>query len=230
MQARGRDTNAGRGQAARRRLTGPRRPEPFTASADSVRSLPSSSPSSCPPQPHAACAAWVLQTSRLQLRHFVPEDLDALYRLYRDPEMRRYFPDGTRTLQETREELEWFLHGHPKHPELGLWATVDRASGSFLGRCGLLPWTIDGKPEVELAFLIDRDRQREGLATEAARGIVEHARTKLRLKRLICLIMPGNVASAAVARKAGMQFEREYTDEFGLCHIHAMPLEAVSEA
>ncbi len=27
----------------------------------------------------------------------------------------------------------------------------------FLGRCGLLPWTIDGKQEVELAFLIAAD-------------------------------------------------------------------------
>ena len=172
----------------------------------------------------------LLETARLQLRHLVPEDLDALYRLYRDPDMRRYFPDGTRSLEETKQELEWFLHGHPTYPELGLWATVERASGAFLGRCGLLPWSIDGNPEVELAFLIDKARQREGLATEAAQAIVERAREALGLKRLICLITPGNIASEAVARKVGMQFEREYTDEFGLCHIYAMALKAASEA
>jgi ribosomal-protein-alanine N-acetyltransferase len=154
----------------------------------------------------------------------LPADLDALYRLYRDPEIRRYFPDGTRTMQETREELEWFLHGHPKRPELGLWATVERATGQFLGRCGLLPWSIRGTPEVELAFLIDKARWGEGLATEAARAIAGHAATTLQLPRLICLITPGNTASVAVARKVGMRFEREYTDEFGLCHIHAMRL------
>ncbi len=171
----------------------------------------------------------VLQTARLQLRHFVPEDLDALYRLYQDPEMRRYLPDGTRTLEETKEELEWFLNGHPERPELGLWATVERASGAFLGRCGLLPWSIHGRPEVELAYLIDKRRQREGLATEAAKAIVEHARTRMHLERLICLIMPGNSASAAVASKVGMTFEREHTGEFGLCHIYAMPLTAARE-
>jgi RimJ/RimL family protein N-acetyltransferase len=166
----------------------------------------------------------ILETPRLQLRHLVPQDLDALFRLYRDPEIRRYYPDGTRTLEETRQELEWFERGHPSHPELGLWATVERASGELIGRCGLLPWSIAGEPEVELAFLIDKTRWREGLATEASRAIVEYARTRLRLQRLICLIMPGNVASEGVARKVGMDFEREYADEFGLCHIYAMRL------
>jgi [ribosomal protein S5]-alanine N-acetyltransferase len=55
------------------------------------------------------------------MRRLVASDLDDLYALYRDPVIRRYFPEGTLTLEETREELEWFLNGHPDHPELGLW-------------------------------------------------------------------------------------------------------------
>lgn len=166
----------------------------------------------------------ILETERLLLRHFVPEDLPALYALYRDPEMRRHYPDGVRTLEETREELEWFLNGHPRHPELGLWATIERTSGAFLGRCGLLPWQIDDRFEVELAFMIDKQRWGEGLATEASFGIIDHARHQLGIKRLICLIESGNAASAAVAKKVGMVFEREYTDEFGPCHIYGMSL------
>ena len=166
----------------------------------------------------------ILTTERLSLRHFEASDLEPLAALYGDPEIRQYFPDGTRSFEETREELLWFMRGHPRRPELGLWATVDRRTGAFLGRCGLLPWSIDGAPEVELAFLITKARQGEGLATEAALAIMEHAKHNLGLKRLICLIMPGNSASKAVARKAGMTFEREYTDEFGLCHIYAKSL------
>jgi RimJ/RimL family protein N-acetyltransferase len=159
----------------------------------------------------------ILETERLVLRHLQTADLESLYALYRDPEIRRYFPDGTRTLEETKEELEVFLHGHPKRPELGLWATIEKSSGAFLGRCGLLPWRIDGRDEVELAYLIDKSRWGEGLATEAARGIVEHASRVLGLARLICLITPGNERSVAIARKVGMRFEREHTDEYGLC-------------
>ncbi len=92
----------------------------------------------------------ILETERLLMRHLAPKDLDELYALYRDKEIRRYFPDFTRTYEETREELEWFLHGHPRHPELGLWATTHKPTGRFIGRCGLLPWTIDGKLESRL--------------------------------------------------------------------------------
>jgi ribosomal-protein-alanine N-acetyltransferase len=166
----------------------------------------------------------ILETPRLVLRHLEPDDLDALFVLYRDPVIRRYFPDGTRTLAETQEELNWFKNGHPERPELGLWATIERSSGAFLGRCGLLPWEIDGKHEVELAFLIDKARWREGFATEAARGIIEHAGSVLRIQRLICLILPGNAASAGVAQKVGMSFEREHQDELGLCHIYSRSL------
>ena len=167
----------------------------------------------------------ILETPRLLLRHFEPEDLDALYALYRDPEIRRYFPDGTKTREETEEELIWFSDGHPLRPELGLWATIEKSSGQFLGRCGLLPWTIGGAPEVEFAFLIDKRRWGQGFASEAAEGIVAHARDKLGLSRLICLILPGNERSAGAARKVGMTFEREYTDAFGLCHLYARDLD-----
>ena len=167
----------------------------------------------------------ILETERLTLRHLEPADLEPLFRLNRDPEMRRYFPDGTRTREETQEEITWFRAGHPRHPELGLWATVERGTGAFLGRCGLLPWRIDGRDEVELAFLIDKARWREGFATEASRAIVEHARGRLGLSRLICLITPGNAASVRVATKLGMVFEREYTDEYGLCHIYGRALD-----
>ena len=166
----------------------------------------------------------ILNTERLVLRHLEAHDLEPLFALYRDHEMRQYYPDSTRNREETREELEWFLHGHPRRPELGLWATVERRSGEFLGRCGLLPWHIQGVDEVELAFMIKKERWREGLATEAAQGIIKHAREVLALRRLVCLVMPGNTASAGVADKVGMVFEREYTDDHGPCHLYALAM------
>ena len=168
----------------------------------------------------------VLNTERMLLRRLEPADVGPLHALYSDPEIRRFYPDGTRTLQQTKEEIAWFLQGHPHHPDLGLWATIERGTGDFLGRCGLLPWRIEDKDEVELAFMIKRERWREGLATEASQGIIMHAREVLGLRRLVCLIMPGNAASAAVASKVGMCFEREFTDELGPCHLYSLALPA----
>lgn len=137
----------------------------------------------------------ILETDRLILCHLQPEHIEPLFTLYRDPEIRRYFPDGTLTRDETQREIEWFANGHPEYPTLGLWATLERQTGAFPGRCGLLPWTIDGRHEVELAYLIDKARWRQGFATEAASAIVQYAAERLGLRRLICLIAPGNDAS-----------------------------------
>jgi ribosomal-protein-alanine N-acetyltransferase len=166
----------------------------------------------------------ILNTERLLLRHLEPGDLDGLFALYRDPQIRKYYPDGTRTFEETKKELEWFHQGHPHHPELGLWATIERSSGEFLGRCGLLPWHIQDAEEVEVAFMIKKERWREGFASEAARGIISHAQDVLGLRRLVCLITPGNAASVGVAQKVGMAFEREFTDEFGPSQLYAIAL------
>ncbi len=151
----------------------------------------------------------ILETERLVQRRLVMEDLDELYMLYKDPEIRRYFPEGVLNYEETKEELEWFLNGHPRHPELGLWATIYKETGKFIGRCGLLPWTIDDRLEVEVAYMIDKAYWGRGLASEAAGGILRYGFEQLKLSRLICLMDPENIASQRVAEKMGMALEKK---------------------
>lgn len=157
----------------------------------------------------------ILETDRLILRHLIPEDLDSLFALYSDPEVRRYFPEGTLTYEETKEELEWFQNGHPKYPQLGLWATIHKESNQFIGRCGLLPWIIDQRPEVEVAYMLAKAYWGQGLGTEAARAILHYGFEQLQYSRLICLIDRDNQASIKVARNIGMTFEKEGEDEKG---------------
>ena len=157
----------------------------------------------------------ILETSRLILRHQELSDLDSLFALYCDVDVRRYIPDAPCTYQEAREELEWHMHGHPIHPELGLWATIYKETGQFIGRCGLLPWTIDGQDEVEIAFLISKAYWGQGLGTEVAGALLDYGFEKLHLPRLICVIDKDNLASIRVAEKIGMTFEKEGKDEIG---------------
>lgn len=154
----------------------------------------------------------ILETPRLLLRHLVMDDLDTLFALYRDPEIRKYFPDGVKNYDDTKEELEWLLNGHPEHPELGLWAIVHKETGKFIGRCGLLTWEIDGRLETEVAYLLDKKFWHQGLATEAAAGILAYAFDTLNLSRIICLMHPDNIASQRVAQRLGMTLEGSVDD------------------
>jgi RimJ/RimL family protein N-acetyltransferase len=167
-----------------------------------------------------------METERLILRRLTMDDPDALAAIYGDPEVRRYFPEGTLTHEETKEELEWIIDVYYRQYGFGLWATIHKETGELIGRCGLLPWTVipgqTGGPalgatsehpvgpaglEVELAYLLAKKCWRQGLGTEAARAIVHYGFERLHLTRLICLIDPENEASIKVAENIGMTFE-----------------------
>lgn len=156
-----------------------------------------------------AAPKMILETERLILRHLSLEDLDALFALYSDQEIRQFFPEGVLSYSDTKAELEWHMNGHPSFPELGLWATVLKETNEFIGRCGLLPWKIEERQEVEVAYLLGKKFWGQGLATEAALGIVQYAFGYLKLSRLICLIDPENLASIKVAQRIGMHFEQK---------------------
>ena len=164
----------------------------------------------------------ILETPRLILRHQVLSDLDDLWSLYCDPEITKYIPDAPKSYEEAREELEWHMNGHPKFPELGLWATIHKSTGKFIGRCGLLPWVIDDRSEVEVAYTIAREFWGQGLATEAARSILQYGFNELGYPRLISLIDPENIASQRVAEKIGMKFEKDGCDELGPYRVYSI--------
>ena len=80
----------------------------------------------------------VLETPRLLLRELTTADLDPLAALYREPDVRRYFPDGTETYEQTREELAWTIDVHYARYGYGLWAAEK------VGMSVLWPGYVDG--------------------------------------------------------------------------------------
>ena len=86
---------------------------------------------------------------------------------------------------------------------------VETHEGEFVGDCGLTWQPVNGRRELEVGFHVRADRQGQGLATEAARAVVAHARAGLGLRRLVSIHVVGNEASARVMVKLGMTLERE---------------------
>lgn len=160
---------------------------------------------------------------RLVLRDLTLEDLDDLAALYADPRVRQYFPDGTLTRSQTLKELEWIIKVYYGTYGYGLWAAILKDSGELVGRCGLLPWEIGGRTEVEVAYLLGTRRWGRGLATEAAVAITEFAFATLEVDRLIAMVDPRNAASRNVATKAGMRpWWIGYVDDQGVSDVYAI--------
>jgi ribosomal-protein-alanine N-acetyltransferase len=166
-------------------------------------------------------STFVLESDRLAFRHLSLDDLDALAAIQADPEVMHYFPSGPRSRDETRRDLERCIALQSQHG-FSLWAAIDKAAGRLIGRCGLLPQSLQGREEVEIAYLIARPQWGLGLATEAARSIRDHGFDRLGLDRLVSIIHRDNLASRRVAEKAGLRTERMIQFMRHRCWLYAI--------
>lgn len=168
-------------------------------------------------------STFVLETDRLVLRHLSFDDLGALAAIQSDPEVMRYFPSGPRTTDETLRDLERCIALQDLHG-FSLWGVIDKAEGRLIGRCGLLPQSLQGREEVEIAYMIARSHWGRGLATEAAQAIRDHGFDTLGRERLVSIIHRDNLASRRVAEKVGLRPERMIQFMKHRCWLYALEL------
>ena len=88
-------------------------------------------------------------------------------------------------------------------------AVIAREENRLIGYCGFFQQVVDGREEIEIGYRLHPDFWNRGLATEAAQAVRDYAFNVLKLKRVISLIHPDNLASGRVAEKTGMSLEKE---------------------
>ena len=139
----------------------------------------------------------IVETERLRLRRFRPEDDAAIERWDSHPEFRRYLGDRLPAAEQlARWERHWDEHG------FGLVAVEWRETGELVGRTGPAyhpAWPDD--PEVGWGF--DPAWWGRGLATEAGRAAVDWALGELGFRRVVSIAVEENVASLRVMEKLG---------------------------
>ena len=110
-------------------------------------------------------------------------------------------------LGRSREEAaEWLARQRAFYASagFGFWRAELRADGAFAGYCGIRPLDVKGLEGVEVGWNLRRALWGRGLATEAARGVLDLAFGRYGAGRVIALIVAENAASRRVAEKAGM--------------------------
>lgn len=148
-----------------------------------------------------------IQTPRLFLRRFAPEDFDDIIeQIYTDPEVYRYYS----SIAEDREEVERRFRvrcAQPQSAEFGFWAVELRQQRKVIGQMHLEPYVNDlnqipGEDsgpfrhiEVELAFAFGRRYWGQGYATEACQAAIEYAFLDLKLPRLVGAVKTANERS-----------------------------------
>ena len=149
----------------------------------------------------------VLQTPRLLLRPFRGEDVDLLAKLMANVDFMR-FSLGIFSREQTTAFLDkiigWQRRGLPSQ-----FAVIHRTDNQLIGYCGFFHQEVDGRDEIEIGYRLDPDYWNQGLASEAARTVRDHAFRDLKLPRVISLVHPENLPSRRVAEKSGMKVEKK---------------------
>ena len=147
-----------------------------------------------------------LETARLRLREFKPQDVDALQAVLGDPVAMQFYPAAFDRLGVE----DWIKRNLERYARdgFGLWAVLLKDSNELIGDCGCIVQDVEGRSEIEVGYHVRRDLWGKGYATEAARACIEYAFSRLGAERVISMIRPENLQSRRVAEKNGLTCEK----------------------
>ena len=151
----------------------------------------------------------LIETDRLILRSWKPEDLLLFIEMNKDARVMRYFPSIL-----TDEQTESFykrIQSEFDRNGWGLYAVELKSIGTFIGYVGLheIGFDADFTPGVEIGWRLAADYHNQGLATEAAKEVLKLAKQN-GLQRLYSFTAKQNAPSERVMQKIGMTKAGEF--------------------
>lgn len=151
----------------------------------------------------------VLFTDRLVLRRMDKRDSGDMFLYAGDPEVTRYLLWSPHPNENYTAKYLSTLPSRYRAGDFYDWAVT--YNGRMIGNCGFSKLDLNHK-KGEIGYVIAKDLWNKGLATEAARCVMEFGFDTLGLHRIEIQFMEENIASRKVAEKIGMTFEGIHRD------------------
>jgi ribosomal-protein-alanine N-acetyltransferase len=150
-----------------------------------------------------------IETARLRMRPCEPGDVDELHRVFIDPGVRRFLLDDQIVSREWLvEEIDASI-ARFQAGSAGLFCVFSKDDGNLIGFCGFRPFFEP--PELQLLYGLLPAYWSRGIATEAARAMIEFGFKELAFDRITASADDPNGASIRVLKKAGMVYDRQET-------------------
>jgi RimJ/RimL family protein N-acetyltransferase len=109
-----------------------------------------------------------------------------------------------------QEIVPRFLSYYQRYDDFGVWAAIEKSSGTFIGWFSFRPHDESRPEEVELGYRLRRPAWGQGYATEGARALIRKGFTELGVQRVTANTYEHNSASRRVMEKGGMTLARRY--------------------
>jgi len=152
-----------------------------------------------------------IETTRLILRPFTPDDLDEAYDVFEShPDVWKYDPGHQRTREQRAVIIMNYASSNLVDGEGNLAITLkeERALIGYVGlQLYILPTEPIASPEVELFYKLGKPWWGQGYAIEACNAMISYAFEDLSLGRLVTVVSRENEPSIRLMKKIGMNIE-----------------------
>lgn len=141
-------------------------------------------------------------------------DVPAFHAICSAPAVMQFVGDGTPWSRDRAEQFITRVIEMTRKLGFCQWPVIEKSRLVLIGFCGLVP-ADDG---AEIGWRLAQECWGQGLATEAARAVIDHGFKTLDFPRIFATVQAANVASIRVAEKLGMtlasRFERNGRETF----------------
>jgi RimJ/RimL family protein N-acetyltransferase len=154
----------------------------------------------------------ILETERLLLREWRESDVDYYMTLASDVGYNCFSLPGrflVHSAEEAREKVRQRLRLFDER-KLGKFPIFLKGTGEFIGTCGIEPFELEGRSEVELGYRLCLKFWGQGYAKEAATGILSYGRGDLKLARIMAFALPQNKASLRILDQLGFRYLHDF--------------------
>ena len=147
-----------------------------------------------------------IHASRVSLRTVTHNDVDALYRIFSDQEVMRYWATPPLADRNAAVELVKEIHDGFDQQRMLKWGIVTRIDDQVIGTATLFNFNFENG-RAEIGYSLARDQWGNGYCNEALTALLNYAFDALNLRRIEADVDPRNGPSIRTVERLGFQRE-----------------------
>ena len=148
----------------------------------------------------------VLDAPRVRLRWLTTHDVDAIYAIFSDPQMMKYWSTPPMRVRVEAAELLARIHRQFADKSGFQWGVERKSDGELLGTCTLFSIHA-ANMRAEVGYCLHSAHWHQGYMAEALSALIDYAFGVLKLRRLEADVDPNNESSLRILGRMGFQRE-----------------------
>lgn len=146
----------------------------------------------------------ILETKRIRVREMEVSDYNKLIEVYETLKTEK-FVEQLYEKEAEENYIKDYIESMYRFYGYGVWILEDKKTGNIIGRMGYNNREVNDKIEVEFGYLIDKNYQNQGYATEVGKELIKYGFEKLYFEKINLFIEKDNIASLKLGEKLGFK-------------------------